>query len=548
MSRLHRIMLASVACVSIAACSDQLAVENPNSPDQERALARPTDVEALISGSFNTVHRNTLGSTNLSAPMDALGLANYSNLANFGMGTRSTIPRPPIDNSRNNPTAGENYGPFLGLHRAARAAALGLSRVNQTTFTFFPFSAQQTARARAFAHFTIGVALGNVALSYDSGSAINPNDDPLSNTPIPLIDYNALMAYALAELDSAIAIAPAFAAAGGTGPVTLPAAWMATPTTLTSAQFVALSRGYKARFRAGVARNPTERAAVTWASVIADAGAFTAVFPTDLNQALLPASGWSSGWNASQMYASASVNWHQIWGFVVIMGAPQVDADFWLSTSVANRIPFTSISPDLRWPQGATRAAQQADAGARYFQNRASGNDWFGDASGNSQYRHIRFFPLFTANLIGTFPLIQTAEMNLLAAEGHIYAGTFATAAALIDLTRIARGGLPGLVAGGIVNNTTPVPGGATCVPRIPVGPSFTTTACGNMLEALKWEKRMETSYAGWGHWFFDGRGWGDLPQGTAPHWSVPYQEQDTRRNTAFAASVGPATPGTYGF
>jgi hypothetical protein len=39
----------------------------------------------------------------------------------------------------------------------------------------------------------------------------------------------------------------------------------------------------------------------------------------------------------------------------------------------------------------------------------------------------------------------------------------------------------------------------------------------------------METAYAGYGMWFFAGRGWGDLPQYTALNWAVPYQEMDSR-------------------
>jgi len=52
---------------------------------------------------------------------------------------------------------------------------------------------------------------------------------------------------------------------------------------------------------------------------------------------------------------------------------------------------------------------------------------------------------------------------------------------------------------------------------------------CGNMLEAIKWEKRMETGYVHASSWFLDSRGWGDLPDGTALFWPVPYQELQVR-------------------
>src|SRR5690606_20992733 len=90
----------------------------------------------------------------------------------------------------------------------------------------------------------------------------------------------------------------------------------------------------------------------------------------------------------------------------------------------------------------------------------------------------------------GDLPFFKKAELNLLEAEGQYRKGNFAAAAALINNTRVAKGGLPAITA---FDATSPVPGGDACVPKVPVGPSYTTIACGNMLEALKWEKRVET-------------------------------------------------------
>lgn len=537
MKKLYRMVLAGVACAGLAACSDQLDVVNLNNADQERALARPTDVEALISGSYNTFHRNTLGSTNLSTQMYVLGMENYSALANFSMGARATIPRPPISNERGNAVATENFGNYLGLHRAARAAALGLSRVVRTDFTFFPPNAAQTQRAKAFAHFVIGVALGSVSLVYDSGSAISEADDLTALDPLPFVGYDSLNRYALARLDSAIA------AAGTMTGQTIPTTWMATSAALTQAQFIALARGWKARLRAAVARTPAERAAVRWDSVINNASQFVAAFPADFVQSLNPALGWDAAWLPT-MYQSSSVNWHMLWGYMAHMAAPQAELEAWLNTvgGPSARQAFTMHSPDLRWPQGASRANQQADASAaRYAENR--GSDWQADPSATSQYRHKRFLALNTAGRVGNFPSMTTAEMNLLQAEGHIMAGNFTLATPLIDATRVARGGLPS-VAG--VTNATTVPGGASCVPRIPTAPTYLTTACGNLFEALKYEKRMETQYTMWGSWWWDGRGWGDLPVATPHHWPVPYQEMDAR-GQAFYSVQGTAPVGTYG-
>ena len=145
-------------------------------------------------------------------------------------------------------------------------------------------------------------------------------------------------------------------------------------------------------------------------------------------------------------------------------------------------------------------------------------------------------------------------EMNGLIAEASIRAGDFATAATAIDRSRVSRGGLPALSGAGITSLTQPVPGGNACVPRIPVraaGGTYTTT-CGNIWEAMKWEKRMEMAYVSYGAWFFDMRGWGDLPEGTPINFPVPWVEQDVRlgkpSNVGGAGQPGGAARGTYGF
>ena len=67
--------------------------------------------------------------------------------------------------------------------------------------------------------------------------------------------------------------------------------------------------------------------------------------------------------------------------------------------------------------------------------------------------------------------------------------GKFAEAGALVNITR-TKNGLPAITA---FDATTPVPGGARgCVPKMPQG---STVTCGNLWEALKYEKRIETAY-----------------------------------------------------
>ena len=85
-------------------------------------------------------------------------------------------------------------------------------------------------------------------------------------------------------------------------------------------------------------------------------------------------------------------------------------------------------------------------------------------------------------------------------------------------------------------------------MPRVPdPATNYATSRCGTLLEALKWEKRLELAYTQYGAWYFDSRGWGDLAQGTALDWPVPYQEMDTRSEVYYNQQGG-APKGTYGY
>lgn len=142
--------------------------------------------------------------------------------------------------------------------------------------------------------------------------------------------------------------------------------------------------------------------------------------------------------------------------------------------------------------------------------------------------------------------MLQKTEVDLLAAEAYYRLGDLASAAAKINITRVAKGNLPPLPLTMVA--TDQVPGAGACVPRVPdPATNFTSATCGTLFEALKWEKRMELAFTQYGAWYFDSRGWGDLALGTPLEWPVPYQEMDTRSETLYNSNTK-APVGTYGY
>src|SRR6266545_1720671 len=548
MSKL-RFVAATVLALAFMACKDTLVVENPTDPDRDRALSKPADVEAFIGSTYAQIQNATLGGSNddLQTQMQVMGMENTSALANFAMGPRGAIPRTPIENTRNSTGSGGNYRDFQVLHRAARMATIGIAALNRLVTLG---TATQDARARAFSRFVQGVAFGNLALVYDSAAIVSETDDP--QAIVPLSSYQAVMAAALTELDSAITIARA-----NPSSFPLPTTWI-NGQALDTTGFFRLIRSYKARFRASVGRTPTERAAADWASIIADANAG---ITADFNIAMNPTAGWDVVWPI-QSYATGPANWHQMSQFWMGMADGSGGYDSWLATTPANRTPFLVVTADRRFPQGASRGAQIADtlrsgfrtfSGFPYVRARQAGEDQPGQPLQISMYDFYRSRSFFVAGRIGNYPVMTRAEIRLLAAEGYLRQGNFAAATARIDSSRVTNGGLP--TVGAMTDTTSQIPGAGACVPRVPdaaatAGP-YKASKCGTLWDALKWEYRMETMYAGYGMWYFAGRGWGDLPQGTALYWPVPYQEMDTRREVFYSAGgvggTGSAPNGNYG-
>jgi hypothetical protein len=540
---------ASVAC-GLAACKDLVSVNNLNNPDRPRVLAKPSDVEALGGSQFQQIMLGTLDS--IARPHTGMLTAAFENasaLANNGLGPRSAIPRGSIGNGRGNAYADDNFGTFRILSVAARNVSDVLNRAKTAGFALSSTGDEQ--RLKAFAHFVHGVALGYLAATYDSVGIPRPTDGP---SEVPALEaYPAVTAYALGELDSALVYARM------TGTSALPVNWLTGPTgsTVSTAQFIRVIRSYKAKFRVQTARTPTERAAVNWTEVIADA---TNGLTADLVAGMNPSQGWDYNWLQAGLHFR-DANWHQMPYYIIGMADVSGAYDNWLATARDARTPFLILTPDLRFPQGATRPAQQSTCPAdkpdcplsragQYFRNRPPGEDQAAEGWRASFYDHYRWRAFADAGRVGTFPIFPVAEVDMLAAEGYIRTGNIAAAATLIDKTRTVAG-LPAL-SGVVTTATAPVPGGTSCVPRVPAGPNFTSTACGNIFEAMKWEKRMETAYTTYGAWYLDSRSWGDLAEGTPLSWPVPFQELDARKKPIYdlggLGGQAAAGPSAYGF
>jgi hypothetical protein len=206
--------------------------------------------------------------------------------------------------------------------------------------------------------------------------------------------------------------------------------------------------------------------------------------------------------------------------------------------------PFIIITADKRFPQGATLAEQTASKGTRFEIPTVSGGygaQWNRPDRGTfrwSFYRNRLDDHWQSTSTRTDHPEVTIAEMNLLKAEGLYRTNNRAGAATLINLTRTAAG----------LNATDASGANTSCVPKLPSG------QCGDLFEMLKWEMRLETIFYGlhMASWYFNGRGWGDLAEGSFLHMPVPGREAELLLIDAYTfggtGAEGSAPAGTYGY
>lgn len=537
-------LLMGAALAAVTACGNDLDINNINNPDVARAYATPAGVEGVVGGLGVQLFNTQRASESINTQAKILAGEQFATVANFGMAARAQIPRGPLSNDLGNDNQvgnRANWDTFSRTGRSAATAIQGIAAFQAKGLTMG--SAAQDARAKAFSYMILGEALGYLSMGYDSAAIVTPLT---ASDEVPALSgYKAVNTAALAMLDSAIAVANSAAATTGANGFPLLATWINGQTNLSAANFTRLVRSYKARIRAGVARTPAERAAVDWNAVISDAtNGITADFMVNIGAG----SGWSATFDITQSYVTGG--WHSLALYYYGMADVSGGYDAWLATAVGSRKGFLVVTPDQRWPQGATRADQQAGTPTvalpvgRYIRNRPTGEDVPVTGWGDSWYDHRRWGTLNLASNSGPYAEMSKTEVDMLAAEGYIRAGNLAAAAALIDVTRIKNG----LASVGVpASATAPISSAANCVPRVPQGPGFTSTACGSILEAMKYEKRMETSFTGYLVWYADSRGWGDLITGTIVEWPVPYQEMQSRYQP-YHTGLNAAPKGTYGF
>lgn len=488
MKFVRTLALTGVLAVAGTACAD-LEVTNLNNPDRDRAISTPGDVENLIAGAYT----NVWAVIHYSYPGPALSTAadaHSSSWGNWGMRDFGWEPRKSYDNdpaySYNN-VAETPWGTLYSALAAVRDGFLAIEGGIQ-----IGDNGADTPRAMAFGKFIQGLSLAYLGTLFDKGFIVDESSD-LEN--LEFVPYGDLFAAGIAKLDEAETVARG-------NSFTVPSEWVGFDGTMSSDKFARLISSWRARLKTQVARSAADRDALNWQDIMSD---LQAGLGADEDYAVYDdGSQWA--WMRDKLHTAAIAGWARLdirtYGPADQTGAYQT----WLATAPDDRRPFDVDTDDSRVTGGAP------DADGTYIAY--IGSSPFPANRGYyhySNYLDVRW-NYYSSGFVGRLPNWDPKERDFLMAEAMYRTGNQSGAMDIVNTYRTAAG-LPAFTS---PTGTAP---GNRCVPRTESG------ACGDLWEALKYEKRIELFHYGPFTEYFDDRGWGDLVPDTPTQLPIPGSE-----------------------
>ena len=236
------------------ACAD-LEVINENSPDAERALANPEDVQSLAGGAFRTWHNQVQEYEGTALAMGTMADYMTCSWGNSAMRDMSWEPR---INSFNNSLTYAYFPIIRSQWQYSYSPIASVNLVLQRLNEGMDFGgADQNALTEAWCYFVSGVAHGYLGLAFDQANII-PWDADISQ--LELAPWDEVVAAALGLLDEAISIANSTS-------FTIPSNWVGGQT-MTNVDLAALANSYAARIMAYQSRTKAHNEALNWNQIL----------------------------------------------------------------------------------------------------------------------------------------------------------------------------------------------------------------------------------------------------------------------------------------
>lgn len=335
---LLRYSLLLVLPLALLGCDgvQDLEVENENNPDRSRALATPSDLESLASGTFSDFHGGTQGFPSAANAMAVGASTHKSSWGNFSMRDHGREPAIEFNNSSSYTYSGHFEGPYFDTYTGVSNAVDVLASIgdgeNQVSPDAFD-EAGAAARARAFAKFNMGLSYLYLGSMYDRGALLDETEEFQGEEFVP---WSQVIDFGVQKLEEARQIAQ-------NNEFIIPAndQWFFN-VEMTSTELARLAQSMKAKYVTLAARTPDQRSSLS--------------FPGGVEYSWGDVYGWiESGMEASGGYSGAfgPVNYPgDPAGFIPVSGASDTKfhSHLWFGQSVASsdtwaRSDYRSIGP-----------------------------------------------------------------------------------------------------------------------------------------------------------------------------------------------------------
>ena len=474
-SRKLRGLLAVVGlAVFGAACQTDLDITNPNNPDVERALATAEDVQNIA---ISTVNSWYLASTSI-YPYMMLGVTAdvlSANFGNFGMRFNNLEPRIAFNNTSASSDRDVVEDPWEDNYSTIGAA-------NDVIRVMRSDDLGDDEPSEAYEHlamFTRAASLTNLALLFDRAFVVNEEFNPETDEPPELLAFQQVADSAEKWWDELIAATKGKTYSYPANVIPL------VPGPLNAVRLHRMANTMAALLLAYTPRRAADVAGVDWAKVatLAESGIGTGTGGTPFDF-VVEGDGGTNWWSYINYYGNEP-SWVRVDMRVINRMDPSQPAKF------TGTIVPKGTSPDDRYNTDYTHAGDViGDPGRGIYMQ----TFWW-----HSRYaHHRRFSPTAAATAV---PYMLAAESDLVRAEALIRSGgSLATAAELINKTRVTRGKLPAATA---------------------------AEGAAKLLEYIDYEREIELMNSS-GMAFFRRRHVDGLQEGTLRHLPIPAKELET--------------------
>ncbi|MDH5366649.1 MAG: RagB/SusD family nutrient uptake outer membrane protein [Cyclobacteriaceae bacterium] len=401
--------------IFVMGCAD-LETENLNNADVKRVLEDPNEFLGLVRAQYNTAWHNTQHYNSAPAqPATTMADSYTSSWGNFGMRDMSSEPRKALDNTQT-----YNYAVVFERAYENNYSIIGsmndILRIYKDDPTVISRDANDndvTEQVKSEALFLVGMSYGNIGLIYDKAVFVDENI-ALADVVVEFSTAAEIVDFAIQKFDDAIAAAnraPDFSVNGFNG------------LSITKTEFIELIRTLQAKYKTYVSRSSVENDANDWATILNYVNA-------GIKQDFAPIGDGNTWWDGYKYYGTEE-GWSRVDMRVVNMLDPAQPSRF--PEDGSHPLP-ESVTGDNRLfsdMQYLVDIPFRANRGLYHY----------------SHYHYIRYGYHYP-NATGDMPHTLLSENDLIRAEALIRTGgDKATAASLINNTRVTRGGLTAVSA-----------------------------------------------------------------------------------------------------